>query len=224
MLEFGGPFLPQGRLRAPLQQAAPLPKRGPFASHAVGSAGGAGEPLVQNGTGQFLAVARILRPRGLKGEVAAEILTDFPARFQQLQSVFLEVPGQAPMPVNLDRTWPHKGLIILKFSGTDSIESASLLRGLEVLIPWEQRAPLPSHHYYLCELQGCRVIGERQGQEIGTVVEIEPTGGVAVLHVRRPDGKSEVLIPLAQEICTRIDLVSHTILIDPPEELLDLNE
>jgi 16S rRNA processing protein RimM len=179
--------------------------------------------LAQNAAGQFLAIARILRPQGRKGEVAAEILTDFPARFQQLQSVFLEVPGQAPKHVNLERAWPHKGRIILKFSGIDSIESASGLRGLQVFIPWEQRTPLPPHHYYLCELHGCRVVWERQGREIGTVTEVESTGGVDVLHVVRPDGKSEVLIPLAQEICTRIDLASQTIVIDPLEDLLDLN-
>jgi ribosomal 30S subunit maturation factor RimM len=75
----------------------------------------------------------------------------------------------------------------------------------------------------LCELQGCRVVWERQRREVGTVVEVEPTGGVDVLHVKRPDGKSEVLIPLAQEICTRIDLAEKIIVIDPPEELLELN-
>ena len=182
-------------------------------------ASGIGENVAE----QFLTIARILRPQGRKGEVAAEILTDFPARFQQLESVLLEVPGQAPKRIALERGWPHKGRIILKFQGIDSIESASSLRGLQVSIPWDERAPLPPHHYYLCELHGCRVIWERQGKEIGTVAEVESTGGVDVLHVRRPDGKSEVLIPLAQEICTRIDLASQTIVIDPPEDLLDLN-
>ena len=73
-------------------------------------------------------------------------------------------------------------------------------------------------------MQGCRVVWERKGLEIGTVVEIEPTGGVDVLHVKRPEGKSEILIPLAQEICTRIDLDNRIIVIDPPEELLELND
>jgi 16S rRNA processing protein RimM len=184
----------------------------------------AGEALAENTTGKYLAIACILRPQGRKGEVAAEILTDFPARFQQIQSAFLEVPGQAPKPVILEGSWPHKGQIILKFAGIDSIDSASGLRGLELLIPWEQRAPLPPHHYYLCDLQGCRVVWESKGLEIGTVLEVEPTGGVDVLHVKRPGGKNEVLIPLAQEICTRIDLNTRTIVIEPPEDLLNLNE
>ncbi|MFZ0963370.1 MAG: ribosome maturation factor RimM [Terriglobia bacterium] len=179
--------------------------------------------MTQDATGQLLTIARILRPQGRKGEVAAEILTDFPARFHELQSAFLEVPGQAPKAVKVEGGWPHKGRIILKFSGIDSIESAERLRGLQVFIPWEQRTPLPPHHYYLCELRGCRVLWERQGREIGTVTEVEPTGGVDVLHVLPADGKGEVLIPLAQEICTRIDLAAQTIVIDPPEELLELN-
>lgn len=104
---------------------------------------GAVETLAQNGAEKFLAIASILRPQGRKGEVAAEILTDFPARFQALQSVFLEVPGQAPKLTGVERAWPHKGRIILKFSGVDSIESASSLRGVQVLIPWEKRTALP---------------------------------------------------------------------------------
>jgi 16S rRNA processing protein RimM len=187
------------------------------------AARGAAETLAQIATGQFLTVARILRPQGRRGEVAAEIFTDFPARFEKLQGALLEAPGQAPRPVTVERAWPHKGRVILKLSGIDSIDSASRLRGLHLLIPWEQRTALPPHHYYLWELRGCRVIWERQGKEIGTVTDVEPTGGVAVLHVARREGKGEVLIPLAQEICTRIDPAGKTIVIDPPEDLLDLN-
>lgn len=179
--------------------------------------------MAENATGKYLAIARILRPQGRRGEVAAEILTDFPERFKQLQAVLLEDPGHAPKPLILENSWPHKGQIILKFAGIDSIESASVLRSREVLVPWEQRTKLSPHQYYLCELQGCRVVWERKDLEVGTVSEIEPTGGVDVLHVRRPDGKSEVLIPLAQEICTRIDLDKRIIVIDPPEDLLELN-
>ena len=70
---------------------------------------GAEGALAQNVAGQFLAIARILRPQGRKGEVAAEILTDFPARFQQLQSVFLEVPGQTPKRVDVERGLAAQG-------------------------------------------------------------------------------------------------------------------
>ena len=177
----------------------------------------------ENTGGPYLTIARIVRPQGRKGEVAAEILTDFPERFAQLSRVFLEAPGQSPQPVTLESGWLHKGRVVLKFSGIDSIDSASRLRGLQVFVPWEERAKLPPNHYYTCELHGCRVIVEQDGKEIGTVVEVEATGGVDVLHVSRADGKGEVLIPLAQEICKQIDVASQTIVISPPEELLELN-
>jgi len=97
------------------------------------------------------------------------------------------------------------------------------LKGRHVLILAENRMPLPPDHYYLWELQGCRVVAERSGTqvEVGTVTSVEPTGGVDVLHVAAAQG--EILIPLAQAICTKIDTEARTILIDPPEDLLDLN-
>ncbi len=175
---------------------------------------------------QFLAVARIIKPQGRRGEVAAEILTDFPARFHKLRQAFLEHPGQPPDSVLVESAWPHQGRIILKFAGVDSIEEASRLRKLYVLIPREERTPLPAHHYYVSELRGCRVVTERGGKSslVGTVIEVETTGGVDLLHVARPDARpGQVLIPLAQAICTRIDPEAKTIVIDPPDDLLDLN-
>jgi len=172
---------------------------------------------------RFLAVARVVRPQGRRGEVLAERLTDFSARFKELREVFLENPGTAPQPIKVEHVWPHKGRVVIKFSGVDSISGASSLKGRHLLILAEDRMPLPASHYYLWELEGCRVVTERSGRqvEVGTVTDIEPTGGVDVLHVATPHG--EVLIPLAQAICTKIDTQARTILIDPPEDLLDIN-
>ncbi len=176
----------------------------------------------------FLAIARIVRPQGRRGEVAAEILTDFPERFSSLRQAYLERPGDTPAPAAIERAWPHKGRMILKLAGVDSIERAEELRGRHVLIPRGEKTALPPHHYYLWELEGCHVVAERQGRrrEVGTVVSVQPTGGADVLHVEAPQGARtrEVLIPLAQAICTRIDTAAKIIVIDPPEDLLDLNE
>lgn len=172
----------------------------------------------------FLAVARIIRPQGRRGEVAAEILTDFPQRFSALRQVHLERAGGPPEPVRVENFWPHKGRVVLKFAGVDSIDQAQRLRGQQVMIPRSERMPLAAHQYYVWELQGCKIIVERQGaaSEVGTVTDVEPTGGVDLLHVRTRRG--EVLIPLAQAICRRIDTQAKTIVIDPPEDLLELND
>ena len=171
----------------------------------------------------FLAVARIIKPQGRRGEVAAELLTDFPERFHKLGRVLVGNPGEPPEPLDLENVWPHKGRLVLKFAGVDTIDQASRLRGRHVWIPLQERMPLPQHRYYVGDLKGCRVVIERQGvrREIGTVTDVEPTGGVDLLHVAAPRG--EVLIPLAQAICVRIDPEAGEIVIDPPEDLLELN-
>ena len=185
------------------------------------------ETLPETTPDQYLAIARIARPQGRHGEVVADILTDFPERFQKLRRAYLESAAGESQLVDIEKTWPHKGRIVLKFAGVDSINQADSLRGLHVFIRTEDRVTLPEHHYYVWELQGCRVMRERAGvsEEVGTVMDIERTGGVDLLRVTRARDKSrELLIPLTQEICRRIDTAAKMILIDPPEDLLELNE
>jgi 16S rRNA processing protein RimM len=173
---------------------------------------------------EFVAVARIARPQGRRGEVAAEILSDFPERFAGRERVFLRDSSGAIETAQVEDAWPHKGRIILKFAGVDSIDQAERLRGFEVLIPPSERAPLGEHQYWVSDLEGCRVLLERNGTttEVGRVIGVDAAGGADVLRVESARG--EVLIPLAQEICTRIDTESKVIWIDPPEELLELND
>jgi 16S rRNA processing protein RimM len=112
---------------------------------------------------------------------------------------------------------------VLKLAGFDSIDAAETLKGRYVLIPEEEKVPLAAGQYYLWELEGCRVAvrdaaGERM---LGTVTEIERTGGADLLHVS--DGSREILIPLAESICKQIDTAGKLIVVDPPEDRLDLN-
>lgn len=191
----------------------------------IGGSGGRPGRLKDPGkTGEWLAVARIARPQGRRGEVAADLLTDFPERLEKLQRVYLECPAGPPEPFRVENVWPHKGRAVWKFAGVDSIDQAERLRGRHVLIPQSERMPLSAHQHYVGDLQGCTVLVARDGalSEIGTVTGVEPTGGVDLLQVKTPRG--EVLIPLAQEICTRIDTEAKVIVIDPPADLLELNE
>ena len=143
----------------------------------------------------FVAVAWIARPQGRHGEVAAELLSDFPERFRQLGRVFVGNPGEPPEPLDLENVWPHKGRLVLKFAGVDTIEQASRLRGRHVLIPLQDRMPLPQHRYYVWDLKRCRVVAERQGvrRDVGTVTDVrnrdQPAGRFA--GVERASGASQ---------------------------------
>ena len=104
-----------------------------------------------------LTLARVLRPWGRRGEVAAEILTDFPKRLAAVREAWLYDGRKPPRPVRIVSCRIHLGQAILHFAGTESIDDAERLRGLEVQVPLAERAPIGAGRYYISELLGCTV-------------------------------------------------------------------
>jgi 16S rRNA processing protein RimM len=179
-----------------------------------------------------ITVARILRPHGLRGEVAAEILTDFPEHLEQLRSVELwsERRGSRRAGVRGCRlTTSRGGQALFHFEGSDSMEDAEKLVGCEVRIPATERMPLPPASYYVGDLIGCEVYergrasgGAASASALGPVRDVQFTGAAPLLAVETPAG--EVLIPLAQEICVSVDLTARRIEVILPEGLRELNQ
>jgi 16S rRNA processing protein RimM len=175
-----------------------------------------------------VTLARVLRPHGVRGEVAAEILTDFPERLTRLKSVELWNEKTAAVKlVAVRKCWlshSRGGQAIFHFENSDSISDAEKLVGLEVQIPLAERVSLPDASYYVTDLIGCEVC-ERNGAAVGRVRDVQFTGeGAArnpILVVDSADG--ELLIPLAQEICERVDVKARRIEVSLPEGLRDLN-
>jgi 16S rRNA processing protein RimM len=172
-------------------------------------------------------VARILRPHGRRGEVACEILTDFPQRLKSLKVAELRGVRGEPRRVAIRSCWLSQsrgGQAIFLFEGSDSINDAERLVGLEVQIPLSERMPLPAGSYYITDLAGCEV-HEKGGAAIGLVRDVQIAGenvaGTPILVVDSPNG--ELLIPLAQDICVRVDTVARVIEVVLPEGLRDLN-
>lgn len=175
-----------------------------------------------------MTVARIVRPHGRRGEVAAEILTDFPEKLKVLRSAYLWNGATEPRPIVLRGCWlsmSRGGQAIFHFEGADSISDAEKLVGLEVQIPFSDRQPLPAGSYYITDLIGCDVV-ERSGTPLGTVTDVQFTGedvaGTPILVVNSPAG--ELLIPLAQDICLNVDTEVRRIDVNLPDGLRELNE
>ena len=165
-------------------------------------------------------VGRIARAHGNRGQVIVNLDTDFPGeRFRPGAELFT-MRGGVVTPLTLTTVRFQSERPVVGLSGIETIEAAESLAGLELRIPAGQLAALPSGAFYHHDLVGCRV-ETRTGAPVGTVEAVEGTADASRLVVAGLAG--EILIPLAAEICTTIDVHARRIVIDPPAGLLDLN-
>ncbi|MGH9599887.1 MAG: ribosome maturation factor RimM [Terracidiphilus sp.] len=176
-------------------------------------------------------LARIRRAQGRKGEVFADILTDFPEKFVERKRLWLLAPDAspksepaAPREIALENHWPHKGGMVLHFAGVDSISAAEALAGLIVAIPRDERSELGEDEAYIGDLIGCTLVdvAAGSGAVVGEIEDVDRTAGpVAMLVVRGATG--EVLVPFARSYLRRIDLEARRVEMALPEGLIDLN-
>lgn len=169
--------------------------------------------------GELVAVARAVKTRGLRGEVVAELLTDFPERFEGLERLIAVGADGSRQVLELEEHWFHQGRVVLKFAGYDSVEAAGALVNLEFTVPESERVELEEDEYYDWELEGCRV-ETVEGEGLGTVREIMRTGGVEMLVVDNGEGR-DYLIPMAEDICVEMSVERKLIRVDVPEGLLE---
>ncbi len=154
--------------------------------------------------------------------MAAESFSSGPERFDDLPEVKLFGPdGAEARSIEIESVWQHRGALIFKFRGVDSISEAELLARHEVRIPIESRAPLPEGEFYLSDLIGCEVV-ERGGGRVGVVSGWREVGGPALLEVETPDRREPMLVPFAKAICVEIDPAARRIVVELPEGLKDL--
>ena len=178
--------------------------------------------------------------------MAAELLTDFPERLTKLKEVFVGQAGGKvePRRLTLQSCWlsqNHRGQAVFHFEGVKSISEAEKFRGLEVLLPFEQRVTLPAGQYFVSDLIGCAVFENPAALSVlssppcslaevpsllGTVRDVQFPGeqmaGTPILEVETAQG--EILIPLAVDICAKIDTAARRIDVTLPDGLRDLNQ
>jgi len=169
---------------------------------------------------EFIAVARILRTQGNKGEVLAYLHTDFPARFETLQDVWLSQEGLPWRRFILEHSWLHKGRIVLKLQGIDSIGAAECLAGAWVAVPREDAVALPEGTYFDHDLVGC-MLEDVTGAVLGKVCEVLRLEGNHQLVVEGSHGS--FLVPAREPFLREIRVREKRIRADLPDGLLDLN-
>ena len=189
-------------------------------------------------TSSWIVLAHLLRPQGRKGELLAELLTDFPDRFAGREDLFLVPPGFEGLPAEARRievisSWlpvgKNKGRVVLQFAGINTISDAEALVGLDVVVPRERRIPLEEEAIYISDLVDCMLLDG--GIQVGRVTDVQfpsATDGARLseaaplLVVESGDG-SEILVPFVRAFLESVNLSEKRIVMRLPSGLLDVN-
>src|SRR5215469_17009505 len=145
---------------------------------------------------EFITLARVIKTQGRRGEVGVQPHTAVPDRFVEGMRLFALDQAGARHELVIEDFWPHKGHLVLKFRGIDSISEAETLRGCELQVPIEERAQLEPGWTYVSELTGCTVFDD--DREIGKVQDVQFGAGEAPLLVVRGPAKMAYEIPYAE--------------------------
>jgi 16S rRNA processing protein RimM len=189
-------------------------------------------------TPAWIVLAHLLRPQGRKGEVLAELFTDFPERFEQQKRVFFAAPGFAgdeadARPAEVVAFWlplgKNEGRVVLQFAGIDTISDAESIAGQDVLVPREERLRLDDESVYISELIGCTVYDGSLAVGVVADVQFAMTADGArrldaapLLVVRSLEG-DEILLPFAKAFLVRVDTEAKRIDMTLPEGLVEVN-
>jgi len=169
----------------------------------------------------FITIARVSKVQGRHGEVLTELHTDFPERFEQRRTLYAWQPSGQRRQLQLAEYWPHKGGMVLKFEGVDSIEEAETLLRSEIQIPASERAELEEGACYVSELLECVVVNAEA--ELGKVVDVNFGAGAAPLLIVKNDAGREFMIPFVESFTTKLDLQGKRIEMQLPEGMLELD-
>jgi 16S rRNA processing protein RimM len=162
----------------------------------------------------------VRKTQGRRGEVAVELHSDVPDRFEVGLRLFALAQDASRRELQIEEAWPHKGDLVLKFAGVDSISEAETLIGCELQVPRGERAQLEPGWSYVSDLIGCTVFDA--GREIGRIEDVQfGTGEAPLLIVGKGSKRSE--IPYAEAYLKSVDLEHKQIQMQLPEGMLDLN-
>jgi 16S rRNA processing protein RimM len=178
--------------------------------------------LTADPSGEFVTLARVVKTQGRHGEVAAEVHSDVPDRFSEgMKLLALGKSGGSRAELEIEGLWPHKGLLVLKFRGVDSMSDAETLIGTELQVPSAERAQLDRGWNYISDLVGCRLFD--RGQEIGRIEEVQVGAGEAPLLIVAAASGKRFDIPFAEAYLETINVAERQVRMNLPEGMLEIN-
>jgi 16S rRNA processing protein RimM len=164
----------------------------------------------------------VVKTQGRRGEVAGEIYSDIHERFAAGMKLLAlpREPNASRRELEVEELWPHKGLLVFKFAGVNSISEAETLVGCELQVPQSQRSELRAGWNYVSDLVGCSVLDH--DREIGRIEDVQFGAGEAPLLIVR--AASRLLeIPFAEAYLDHVDIAGKQVRMNLPDGLLDVN-
>jgi len=164
----------------------------------------------------LVAIGLVVKPRGVRGELKVEPLTDFPRRFESLETVELDLGEGKVVSFEIEGVRFFRESVLLKLKGVDDRDAAEKFRGAYCCVRRSETFRLESGNYYVFEIEGLRVI-DVSGSLTGRVKKVERYPANDVLVIETPEG--DLLLPAVRDFVLDIDLGRGTMTIDPPEGL-----
>ncbi len=176
------------------------------------------------GESEFITLARVVKTQGRHGEVAAEMHSDVPGRFAAGMKLFALPKAQSEQSrreLEVEDLWPHKGLVVLKFRGVDSMNDAELLIGSELQVPSAERADLEPGWNFVSDLIGCTVLDH--AREIGRIEDVQFGAGEAPLLIVANSAGKKFDVPFADAYLESVDTAQRQVRMNLPEGMLEIN-
>lgn len=164
---------------------------------------------------EYIIIARISKPHGVKGELKAVILSENPRRFNRLTECFIQFDDGSYKSFEIASSKVSGSTWSFTFKGFDTPEAVRVFSGRNVYIPRENARKLPEGHYYPFDLEGCEV--SEKGHILGIVSEVLMHAGNDVLLIERPAAdvsekkKEPIMIPMAKQFVKAIDIQAKKI-------------
>ena len=172
--------------------------------------------------GEFITLARVVKTQGRDGEVAAEVHTDVPDRFAAgMKLLALGRTEDVRRELEIEELWPHKGLLVLKFCGVDSMSDAEALVGSELQVPRVERGQLEPGWSYISDLVGCALLDH--GREIGSIEDVQFGAGEAPLLIVAAKEDKKFDVPFAEAYLERVDVARKQVRMNLPEGMFEIN-
>lgn len=169
---------------------------------------------------RLLAIGRLLKPHGVRGEIKVAVMTDDPARFKKLDAVTVELPTGQRQVLHVESARAIAAeTVLVKFREHGAPEPLLAMRDALIMVPRSQGVPLEPGQVYFADMIGLKALLQEDGSEVGTVTAVVSAGN-DLLEIARPDG-SEVLVPWVEPFVPRVDLEAGVVYLTPPPGLLE---